>query len=122
VALLHRGDASFIGPLQLLPLFRSGVARILYPTSHNLRQLNDALQSSLKLQIAITWSEEKSAALTATKAALLSNAWLHHPLTVAGLALLTDASATHIGVTLQQHWQGQSWQALVFSQKLVTAE
>jgi hypothetical protein len=64
------------------------------------------------------------AAFSAAKSALSSAAELAHPSSGAELALVTDASATHVGAALhQRRRRGTSWEPLgFFSRKLDKAQ
>ena len=63
-------------------------------------------------------------AFNEAKNSLSTAAELSHPSPQAKLALVADASATHVGATLhQQHRQGSPWEPLgFFSKKLDSAQ
>jgi hypothetical protein len=70
----------------------------------------------------LPWTPDMETAFAAAKAALVAAVPLAHPLPVAVLALVTDASDTHVGAVLQQQ-VGQHWQPLgFFSKKLSKSE
>jgi hypothetical protein len=50
----------------------------------------------------LEWSEDMAAAFAAAKAALCKTVGLAHPSPTPELALMLDASAEHVGVSLQQ--------------------
>jgi hypothetical protein len=56
-----------------------------------------------------------SAAFEAARQSLSSTAMLDHPAAWVELSLVTDASATHVGVVIQKEWPWQDWQLLGFS-------
>jgi hypothetical protein len=92
--------------------FLPGVAGILRP-------LTAALSGNPKV---LPWTPAMETAFAATKAALVADVPLAHPLPGAVLALAPDASHTHIGAVLQQQ-VGQHWQLLgFFSKKLSKTE
>jgi RNase H-like domain found in reverse transcriptase len=85
--------------------------------------LTDALRGGLRLQAQLQWSAAMSAAFEAAKAAISAATQLAHPSPAADLALITDASGSHVGAVLQQSSSGQFWRPLgFFSQKLSPAE
>jgi cleavage and polyadenylation specificity factor subunit 1 len=107
---------AFLGLLNYYRRFVLVAAKILRP-------LTDALQGSKQPKSPISWSPGMSAAFTAAKAALSAAFLLDHPSSAAELALITDASASHVGAVLQQRRPGHSWRPLAFfSQKLSAAE
>jgi hypothetical protein len=67
--------------------------------------------------MAISWLPPMQAAFEATKAALSAATLLDHPSYAVDIALITDASSTHIGAVLQQRWFKQSWRPLAFFSK-----
>jgi RNase H-like domain found in reverse transcriptase len=65
---------------------------------------------------------EIAAAVAAAKNALAAATGLAHPLLHVQLALVTDASDSHVGGVLQQ-WEGAAWRLLLFFlQKLSPAQ
>ncbi len=89
-----------------------------------LKPLTDALRGHLGSSDPVEWTVECNQAFEAAKQALLRATLLAHPVTGANLSLAVDASATHVGGTLQQHLPGQdSCQPLgFFSKKLEPAQ
>jgi hypothetical protein len=55
-----------------------------------------------------------AAAFEAARQSLSSTAVLEHPVAVAELSLVTDASATHAGAVIQQKRLGKGWRLLGF--------
>lgn len=85
-----------------------------------LSPLTDALCGSPAATAVLPWSGGVQAAFVAAKAALSTAALLAHPCRRAQLALVADASATHVRPALQQRGPGsQCWEPLgFFSHKL----
>jgi RNase H-like domain found in reverse transcriptase/Reverse transcriptase (RNA-dependent DNA polymerase) len=107
---------AFLGLLNFYRRFVPAAAQILRP-------LTDALGGGPRGKAAVTWSEEMSAAFQAARESLADTALLDHPAAAAELALVTDASASHVGAVLQQRRRGQSWRPIGFySKKLSQAE
>jgi RNase H-like domain found in reverse transcriptase len=107
---------TFLGLLNFYRRFVPAAAQILRP-------LTDALGGGSRGKAAITWSEEMTAAFRAARESLADTALLDHPAAAAELALVTDASASHVGAVLQQRRRGQAWRPIGFySKKLSQAE
>ena len=107
----------FLGMVNFYRRFIRGAAGILRP-------LTDALRGGPKPSAAVDWSPDKQAAFQAVKDALAAAVQLSYPTPGAELALATDASADHVGATLQQRSSATApWQPLgFFSQKLEPAQ
>jgi hypothetical protein len=87
------------------------------------RPLTDALKAGLRPQAHLVWTDSMLAAFKAARTAVSTATLLAHPSPAAELALITDASGSHVGAVLQQRAAGHSWQPLgFFSQKLSAAE
>jgi hypothetical protein len=80
-----------------------------------LKPLTDVLRGSPGSSIALEWSDDMAAAFTAVKAALCKTVNLAHPSPTTELALMVDASAEHVGASLQQ--RAALGSRLVFSLK-----
>ncbi len=106
----------FLGTINFYHRFVPAAARILKP-------LTDVLCGSPGPSTALEWSEDMAAAFAAAKAALCKTVSLAHPSPTAELALMVDASAEHVGASLQQRAvAGGPWQPLgFFSKKLKPA-
>jgi hypothetical protein len=101
----------FLGTINFYRRFVPAAARILKP-------LTDVLRGSPGPSTALEWSEDMVAAFAAAKAALCKTVSLAHPSPTAELALMVDASAEHVGASLQQHpAAGGPWQPLGFFSK-----
>jgi RNase H-like domain found in reverse transcriptase len=88
-----------------------------------LKPLTDALQGGLWPQTKVQWSAAMDSAFAAAKAAILAVTSLDHPSPAAQVALITDASGTHVGTVLQQRRGQSAWRPLgFFSAKLSGAE
>ncbi len=107
----------FLGTINFYLRFVPSAARILKP-------LTDVLRGSPGPTTALEWSEDMEAAFAAAKAALCKTVSLAHPSPTAELALMVDASAEHVGASLQQRTAaGGPWQPLsFFSKKLEPAQ
>ncbi len=93
--------------------------RFLPGVDGTLRPLTAALSGNPKT---LPWTTDMETAFAAAKAALVAAVPLAHPLPGAVLALVTDASDTHVGAVLLQQ-VGQHWQPLgFFSKKLSKSE
>ncbi len=92
---------AFLGMVNFYRRFLPAVAKTLKP-------LTDALRGKLKSNDVIMWMPECAAAFTAAKHALLQATHLAQPTAGASLSLAVDASATHVGATLQQQLPGDS--------------
>jgi hypothetical protein len=83
-----------------------------------LRPLTDVLKGSPKPTAALVWSAAMEGAFETAKAALAAAAELAHPKHGAELALMVDASAEHMGASLQQRLSPRAaWQPLGFYSK-----
>ena len=107
----------FLGLLNFYRKFIPAAAQLLAP-------LTEVLKGAPSGQLKIQWSAAMLAAFSAAKSALSSAAELAHPSSGAELALVTDASATHVGAALhQRRRRGTSWEPLgFFSRKLDKAQ
>jgi len=107
----------FLGMLNFYRKFLPQVAKILSP-------LTDALRGSPPPGQLLTWSPAMLSSFQSAKTALSNATVLCHPSRNAELALVADASASHVGGVLQQKPRGtDSWQPLgFFSQKLDRAQ
>ncbi len=78
------------------------------------------LKGSPAAKLAVEWTPERRAAFQVTRGALGKATNLAFPKQDAEIALMTDASATHVGAALQQReGPAAAWQPLgFFSQKL----
>jgi hypothetical protein len=108
---------AFLGMVNFYRRFLPAVARTLKP-------LTDALRGNLHSTDVVAWTSECTTAFEAAKQALLRATCLAHPVPGASLSLAVDASATHVGGTLQQRLSGQKvYQPLgFFSKKLEPAQ
>jgi hypothetical protein len=98
--------------------------RFLPVVTKTLKPLTDALGGRLRGTDAVMWTAECAGAFKAAKQALLRATCLAHPVAGARLSLAVDASATHVGGTLQQQLPGRNTlQPLgFFSKKLEPAQ
>jgi RNase H-like domain found in reverse transcriptase/Reverse transcriptase (RNA-dependent DNA polymerase) len=102
----------YLGLINFYRRFLPGIAASLLP-------LTNALRGSPRN---LTVTAEMTAAVAAAKDALAAATGLAHPLPHAQLALVTDASDSHVGGVLQQR-EGAAWRPLsFFSQKLSPAQ
>jgi len=103
----------FLGMLNFYRKFIPAAARILCP-------LTSALKGSPAASAPLQWNQEMRDAFSAAKAALAAASALAHPSSAAELALVCDASSTHVGAVLQQRRPGlDHWEPLgFFSRKL----
>jgi RNase H-like domain found in reverse transcriptase/Reverse transcriptase (RNA-dependent DNA polymerase) len=102
----------FLGLINFYRRFLPGIAAVLLP-------LTDALRGSPRT---LEVSPAMAAAVESAKVALANATGLAHPLPHAQLALVTDASDSHVGAVLQQR-EGKAWRPLsFFSQKLSPAQ
>jgi Reverse transcriptase (RNA-dependent DNA polymerase)/RNase H-like domain found in reverse transcriptase len=107
-----KGLQQFLGLINFYRRFLPGIAATLL-------LLTDALHGSPRH---LTVMAEMTAALAAAKDALAATTGLAHPLPHAQLALVTDASDSHVGGALQQR-EGAAWRPLLFfSQKLMPTQ
>jgi RNase H-like domain found in reverse transcriptase len=107
-----KGLQRFLGLINFYRRFLPGIAAILLP-------LTNALRGSPRH---LTVTAEMTAAVAAAKNTLAAATGLAHPLPHAQLALVTDASDSHVGGVLQQR-EGAAWLPLsFFSQKLSPAQ
>jgi RNase H-like domain found in reverse transcriptase len=106
-----KGLQQFLGLINFYRQFLPEIAATLMP-------LTDALRG---LPRNLTVTAEMTAAVAVAKDALAAATGMVHPLPHAQLALVTDASDSHVGGVLQQR-EGAAWQPLLFfSQKLTPA-
>ena len=107
----------FLGLLNFYRKFIPAAAQMLAP-------LTAVLKGSPSGQSRINWTAAMLTAFSAAKDALSSSAQLAHPSSGAELALVTDASATHVGAALHQRRRNNnSWEPLgFFSRKLDNAQ
>ncbi len=92
---------AFLGIINFYRRFLSEVAKTLKP-------LTDALCGGLHSTDVVPWTAECAEAFGAAKQALLQAMCLAHLVAGAILSLPVDASATHVGGTLQQQLPGLS--------------
>ncbi|KAL1446423.1 hypothetical protein WDU94_000016 [Cyamophila willieti] len=110
-----RGLRQFLG---MINFYR----RFIPHASNTLAAINDLLTPNLKGKAAIDWTPETRAAFDKCKEELAAATLLAHPRDGASLSLVSDASDTAVGATLQQ-LVNDKWQPLgFFSKKLSTAE
>jgi hypothetical protein len=91
---------AFLGMVNFYRRFLPAIARTLKP-------LTDAFRGDLHSTDVVLWTPECAGAFEAAKHALLRATGLAHPVAGAKLSLAVDASATHVGGTLQQVLPGQ---------------
>ena len=103
----------FLGVINFYRKFIPAAASILCP-------LTNSLKGSPSGSTPLTWSPVMQEAFSAAKTALSTATSLAHPVSSADLALVCDASATHVGAVLQQRrLYSTSWEPLgFFSKKL----
>jgi transposase InsO family protein len=102
----------FLGLINFYRRFLPGIAATLLP-------LTNALRGSPRL---LDVTPAMVSAVEAAKSALVAATGLAHPAPHAQLALVTDASDSHVGAVLQQ-LEGRAWRPLsFFSQKLSPAQ
>ena len=103
----------FLGVINFYRKFIPAAARLLCP-------LTNALKGSPSGSSPLSWSTEMRDAFSAAKSALSTVTSLAHPVSAAELALVCDASATHVGAVIQQRRSSSSsWEPLgFFSKKL----
>jgi cleavage and polyadenylation specificity factor subunit 1 len=107
---------AFLGLFNFYRRFVPAAAAIVKP-------LTDALRGNPAGAKPVSWTAEMRAALAATKATLATATLLDHPAAAAELAVVRDASASHLGAVLQQKRPGSSWRPLAFdSRKLSDTE
>jgi transposase InsO family protein len=105
---------TFLGMANFYRRFIRSAAQILRP-------LTDALRGGQQVQL--TWTAEMTAAFSQCKEAICNAAELAHPDQDGQLFLVVDASATHVGVAIQQEVPGASPRPLAFfSAKLSPAQ
>jgi hypothetical protein len=92
---------AFLGMVNFYRRFLPAIAKTLRP-------LTNSLRGGPKGTAAITWTPECAAAFHSAKQALLTATCLVHPTVGAQLNLAVDASASHMGATLQQQEPGSS--------------
>jgi len=107
----------FLGMLNFYRKFIPAAARILKP-------LTDALKGGPSGSTQLVWSSAMESAFLAAKSGLAAATSLAHPVLDAELALVVDASNTHVGAALQQRRPASDvWEPLGFySRKLNSAE
>ena len=103
----------FQGVINFYRKFIPAAASILCP-------LTNSLKGSPSGSTPLTWSPNMQGAFSAAKAALSTATSVAHPVSSADLALVCDASASHVGAVLQQRrLYSTSWEPLrFFSKKL----
>jgi hypothetical protein len=95
---------AFLGLFNYYRRFVPAAARIVRP-------LTDALKGGLRPQARLVWTDSMLAAFEAVHMAVSAATLLAHPSPAADLALITDASGSHVGAAvLQQRVAGHSWQ------------
>ena len=78
-----------------------------------LKPLSDILKGSPMPRTAVQWTPQRLAAFKVAKANIQQATNLAYPQQDAELALMVDASATHLGAALQQRTQlAAAWQPL----------
>ena len=93
----------FLGLINFYRRFIPSAAKVLAP-------LSEALKGSPAGPTKIQWSAAMAAAFTVAKDSLSTVAELSHPSPQAKLALVANASATHVGAALhQQHRPSGPW-------------
>jgi hypothetical protein len=107
----------FLGAVNFYRRFVPAAAKILRP-------LTDALRGGAPPSAAILWSPMMQQAFSEVKEALAAATLLSHPAQHAELAIVVDASATHVGAALHQRSSPEAaWQPLAFfSKKLEPAQ
>jgi len=86
---------NFLGVINFYRKFVPGAAAML-------RLLTDALRGSPRPRTAVEWTAERRKAFKAARVALNKATNLAYPRMGAGLGLMVDASADHVGAALQQ--------------------
>ena len=89
----------FLGVINFYRKFIPAAARLLC-------LLTNALKGSPSGSSPLSWSHEMPYAFSAAKGALSSATALAHPVSTTELALVCDASTTHVGTVIQ--WRGSS--------------
>jgi hypothetical protein len=92
---------AFLGMVNFYRRFLPSIARTLRP-------LTDALRGAPKVSASVAWTSDCAAAFASAKLALFQATCLAHPTVGARLSLAVDASATHVGATLQQREDGST--------------
>jgi hypothetical protein len=107
----------FLGAVNFYRRFVPAAAKILRP-------LTDSLRGGAPPSAAVTWSPPMETAFSEVKRALAAATLLAHPSQHAELAVVVDASASHVGAALQQRSSATAaWQPLgFFSKKLEPAQ
>ena len=98
---------AFLGLFNFYRRFVPAAAQLVLP-------LTDALKGGRPGGTAISWSSAMESSFAAAKSSLSDAALLDHPSQAAEIALVVDASASHVGAALQQRRQGGGWQPLGF--------
>ena len=98
----------YVGLINYYHRFVPNLAGILKP-------LYDSLSGKSK---SFVWNEEQQKAFEASKRALASVTYLHHPVSGAKLVLTTDASSKAVGAVLEQVIDGVHQPLAFFSKKL----
>jgi RNase H-like domain found in reverse transcriptase len=96
----------FLGVINFYRRFLPGAARVLKP-------FTNALRGSGGKTRAVVWTEQREAAFQEAKQLLCRAPHLVYPDLAVVVSLAVDASASHVGVVLQQQCQ-RSWQLLAF--------
>lgn len=94
--------------------------RFIPNASNTLANINDLLTPNLKGKASISWTTETTQAFEHCKEQLAKATLLAHPHDDAPLSLVTDASDTAVGATLQQ-LVNKEWQPLAFFSKKLTS-
>jgi hypothetical protein len=107
----------FLGSVNFYRRFLPGAAKFL-------KLLTDSLKGSPKLTASIQWSPDTVEAFKTAKASVAAATCLVHPSPKAEVYLMVDASADHVGATLQQRTSPSAgWRPLgFFSKKLDAAQ
>jgi transposase InsO family protein len=103
----------FLGMINFYRKFMPAAAKLLCP-------LTDVLKGGPSGSTPLQWNQHMKEAFSAAKAALAAATALSHPIPSATLALVCDASSTHVGAALQQQRPfSNTWEPLgFFSKKL----
>ena len=103
----------YLGMINFYRRFLPGIAAVLSP-------LTDALKGGKSAPL--LWTPELQAAFATSKSRLSAVTRLHHPVSDAPVALMVDASSSHVGAALHQVVDGQLQPLAFFSAKLSPAE
>ena len=116
-AIQHQGAAGF---LKLLNFYR----RFIPKAANLLALLTEVLKGAPSATCKLQWSQPMLTAFLSAKLSLASAAELAYPSSAAELAVLADASSSHMGAALHQRsFNGGPWEPLGFlSRKLAKAQ